>query len=108
MFCILCHNEEIYQLNGKKDVYRPGKEVISLVCSDCIQRLLGMSQAKLIEAYNLALERGYPDKASFLSSFINDDTEDSFHVSETRKTRPNMVRERFMRKVRPSRYRMRT
>ncbi len=106
MVCIFCHRDEMCQLNGKKMAYRHEKEATSFVCSDCVQNFLQMPQGKLIEGYHLAVERGLTEKASWLVSFIDDETEE-FHVSKTGKARPNMVRERPLRAVRPSRHQVR-
>ena len=65
-------------------------------------RLLQLSQDSVIEAYNLAIEKGYLEKASWLETFI--DEEDMFYATETRETRPNLVREKTMRLARPSRH----
>ena len=106
MGCVLCHRDEMYQLNGKKVACLNEKEVMSFVCSNCVQRLLQMPQSKIIEAYNLAIEQGFSGKVSWLESFIDDETEE-FYVKEAGKTRPSMVRERPLRKARPSRHQVR-
>ena len=107
MGCVLCHRDEMYQLNGKEVACLHEKEVSSFVCSNCVHRLLQMPQSKIIEAYNLAIEQGLSDKASWLVSFFDDELEE-FYVTETGKARPNMVRKRPLRKVRPSRHKVRT
>ena len=107
MRCVLCHRDERYQLNEKKVACLQEKEVSSFLCSNCVQRLLQMPQSEIIEAYNLAIEQGYSYKASWLDSFIDDETEE-FYVSETRETGPNMVRERPLRQARLAHHQIRT
>ena len=104
MLCIFCLREELSRCDGKLRRYKLQKGVTSLVCSACIQIFLQMPQDKLIEARRLAIEKGYLDKASWLESFID---KEKVNVRETGKTRPNLVRERLMRKARPSRYKIR-
>ncbi len=91
--CTFCHRAE----KGKP---RHDKEVTSFVCSDCVQRLLQAPQAKLIEAYRLAIEKGYSEKAEWLKSFIEENVEVLIHDPKTGETRPSLVRERPVRKVR--------
>ena len=91
--CVFCHQQEKY--NRPHD-----KEVSSFCCSICVQKLLVMSQGQLQQAYNLAVEKGCPEKASLLEQLI----EEEEHVQETGKTRPNLVRERPMRKAQFARY----
>jgi hypothetical protein len=61
-----------------------------------------MPQSKIIEAYHFAIEEGHHNKAHMLLHFIDEEGE-GFNDSETGEVRPNMVRERPLRKVRPSR-----
>jgi hypothetical protein len=65
-----------------------------------------MPQAKLIEVYHLAIEKGHSDKASFIESFIDDELEE-YHVPEAGKARSDMVRERAVRETRPARHQFR-
>jgi hypothetical protein len=46
------------------------KSVKSYICSKCVQLLLSQSQEKLLRTYNFALEKGYPDKARAIKSFL--------------------------------------
>lgn len=96
MLCVFCQGEEIYHLNGRKRAYKPSKDVASFICSDCFQMFLQMPQDKLAEAYHLAIEKGYLDKASWVESFIDDETED-FDDPKTPKVRRSIVREKVMR-----------
>ena len=91
MRCVLCHMEETYQHNGKKTVYKHDKNVTAFLCSNCTQRLLQMPQSKIIDAYHLAIEKGYLEKASMLLTFIDEEKE-KLHDSETREVRPDIIR----------------
>ena len=78
--CVLCHTAQGY------------------VCSSCVQRPLALSQDQLKQAYRLALERGFTEKAKAILMAI----EEEEYVSEAGKTRPDMVRERPVRTSRPA------
>jgi hypothetical protein len=41
-----------------------------LICSRCTQLLLSADQAELGRGYNKAIEKGYPDKARAIESFL--------------------------------------
>ena len=97
-----CHRDEEYQYNGEKVIFRHDKSVSFFVCSNCFQRLMQAPQSKIIEAYHLAIEKGYPEKAEMLLRFIDEESEE-FNDSKTRETRSNMGRKRSVRKTRPPR-----
>ena len=59
--CLFCNRLE------KKYKPEPGKYFI---CSQCVQLMLSADQAELMRAYNKAIEKGYPDKASAIKSFL--------------------------------------
>jgi excisionase family DNA binding protein len=40
------------------------------ICSKCVQLFLSADQAELMRAYNKAIEKGYPDKARAIKSFL--------------------------------------
>ncbi len=80
--CVFCSSEEGY------------------VCSKCIQKLLLIDKEKLKKAYELAIQKGFVDKAQVIQKLLESEEED--YVPETRKTRRHMVRERFVRTIRPS------
>ena len=96
MDCVFCHQQEKYARAHDKEVH-------FFCCSNCIQKLLVMSQGQLQQAYNLAVEKGHLEKASLLEQLI----EEEEHVQETGKARPNMVRERPLRKARSARHQIR-
>jgi len=103
MGCVLCHRDEISQLNGRKEVFRHDKGVTSFLCSNCVQVLLQVPQPQIIKAYHSALEKGHTNLAFHLKSFIDEEGEDP-DGPETREARSNMVRERTMHKTRPTRH----
>ena len=91
--CVFCYQQEKYD--------RPyDKEVQFLWCSNCIQKLLVMSQEQLRRAYDLAVEKGYLEKANSLEQLMKEEG----YVRETEKTRPDLVRKRPMRKAQFARY----
>ena len=59
-------------------------------------------QTKILKAYHLAIEKGYPEKADILLRFIDEEREE-FNDSKTRETRSNMGRKRSVRKIRSPR-----
>jgi hypothetical protein len=61
MDCLFCGFPE----NG----YRPDAEK-EFICSKCVQLFLSADQAELMRAYNKAIEKGYPDKARAIKSFL--------------------------------------
>jgi len=91
--CVFCYQQEKYD--------RPHDKGVQLFwCSNCIQKLLVMSQEQLRRAYDLAVEKGYLEKANSLEQLLDEVN----HVGKTDKTRPNLVRERPMRKAQFARY----
>jgi hypothetical protein len=59
--CLFCNRLE------KKYKPETGKYFI---CSQCVQLLLSADQAELMGAYKKAIEKGYPDKARAIKSFL--------------------------------------
>ena len=78
--CVFCHSPEGW------------------ICSACVQRLLLMGEDRLNEAYALALEKGFSEKAAIIQRLL--DEEEEFYVPQTGKARPSMVRERPVRQTR--------
>lgn len=99
--CVFCYREEISQFNSRKRAYRPGKDIVSIICSACIQKYLQFPQNKFLEAYKAAIEKGFTEKASLITQFIHE--KDECHDSEARQTGPDMVRKRLVRTARPTR-----
>lgn len=96
MDCVFCHQQEKH--NCPHD-----KEVSSFVCSRCVQKFLLMSQEQIKGAYNLAVEKGYLEKASWLKRFIDDEE----YYAETKEDGRDLVRKRPMRKARSARHQIR-
>jgi hypothetical protein len=80
----------------------PDKEFI---CSRCVQILLSADQEDLNRAYRKAIEKGYPNKARAIESFL---MPEEINARETKVTKRNLVRKRPMQSVRPSRNQLRT
>lgn len=66
MGCVLCHKDELYVLNGMKEVWRHDKDISFFLCSNCIQGLMQMPKVNVIEAYHSAIEEGHSNKAHML------------------------------------------
>jgi hypothetical protein len=49
--------------------YTPDAEK-EFICSKCVQHFLSANQAELMRAYSKAVEKGYPDKARAIKSFL--------------------------------------
>jgi hypothetical protein len=64
-----------------------------------------MGEDRLNEAYALALEKGFSEKAAIIQRLL--DEEEEFYVPQTGKARSDMVRERLVRSVRPARHEIR-
>lgn len=96
MNCIFCCDSDT------DDKPEPGKD---LICPMCVQILLAVDQEDLKRAYGKAIERGYDRKSKAIESFLIEG--EVTNDRKTKKTRRNMVRERPMRKVRPSRDQLR-
>ena len=95
MNCLFC--------DGMEKDYKPGKG-IDYICSSCVLLLAGANQDDLRRSYVKAVEKGLENKASALKSFI---IEDEINERKAKKSKRDMVRERSLRKVRPSRYKIR-
>ena len=93
--CLFCNNSE---LNYKTD------KGIDYVCSSCVLLLSDANQEDLKRAYVKAMEKGFENKASALKSFI---IEDEIHERKTKISKRDMERARSLRKVRPSRHKIR-
>lgn len=97
MYCLFC--------NGLEPNYKPTAH-IDYICSRCVQVLLSADQGQLQQASQYAIEKGLTRKARAIEKFLIEQeyTDDS----KTESIRRNLVRERSMRSVRPSRNQMRT
>ena len=95
MSCLFCNDQE--------KNYKPGLG-IEYICSRCVILLGNADQGDLKRALVKAVEKGFNNKASALKSFI---IEDEFNGRKTKKSKRNMVRKRPLRKIRPSRDKVR-
>ena len=96
MNCLFCCDPDT------DDKPKPGKD---LICPLCVRMLLAADQEDLKRAYGKAIERGYSRKAKAIESFLFEG--EITDERETKSIRRNMVRERPMREVRPSRNQIR-
>ena len=62
MGCVFCHRDE--------RTYKPAKDVEYFICGTCTRRLVNADQDVIKHGYQLAIEKGYQDKAEALESFI--------------------------------------
>ena len=95
MGCLFC--------NGQVPNYKPGPDV-DFICSRCVQLLLSLSRDELRKAHAKAIEKRYPGKARAIESFL---IEDEYNVRKTEKFKRDLERARPLRKVRPSRHKIR-
>jgi hypothetical protein len=95
MSCLFC--------DGLENNYKSAKGV-DYICSSCVLLLADANQNDLTRAYVKADAKGIKNKASALKYFI---IEDEINETKTKKSKRDMVRERSLRKVRPSRYKIR-
>jgi len=56
--------------NEERDSERIDKSATSYICAKCVQLLINQSQENLLKAYNLAVRKGYSDKARAIKSFL--------------------------------------
>jgi len=96
MGCLFC--------NGQERGYKPSSGV-DFICCQCVQLLLGADQDGLKRAYAKAIEKGYRNKAKAIESFLVDGGNDDDR--ETKKSKSYLERARPLRKVRPSRNKIR-
>ena len=94
MGCLFC--------SGQGPNYKLGPNV-DFICSSCVQQLLSASQEDLKRAYTKAIEKGYQNKAKAIESFLDEER----HYGKTENSKRNMERKRPVRKVRPSRHKVR-
>ena len=59
--CLFCSNPE--------PKYKPQAKV-DLICSQCVQMLIGADQEDLKTVHTMAINNGYLDKASAIESFL--------------------------------------
>jgi len=96
MKCLFCY--------GPEPKYKP-ETGIDFICSWCVQMLLEADQEDLKRAYSEAIERGKTREANAITSFLIE--REVSNDRETKTIRRNLVRERPMREVRPSRNQLR-
>ena len=96
MNCLFC--------NGMEKDYQPAKD-IDFICSGCVLLLADANQDDLKRAYVKAEAKGLENKVSALKSFI---IEDEINDRKTKNSKRDMERARPLRKVRPSRHKIRT
>jgi hypothetical protein len=95
MECLFC--------DGMEKDYKTSKG-IDYICSNCVLLLVDADQDDLKRAYVKAMEKGLKNKVSALKSFI---IEDEINERKTKRFKRNLVRERSLRKVKPSRHKIR-
>ena len=95
MICLFC--------DGMEKDYKPAKG-IDYICSGCVLLLADANQDDLKRACVKAIEKGLKNKASALKSFI---IEDEINDRKTKNSKRDMERARPLRKVRPSRHKIR-
>ena len=95
MNCLFC--------DGIEKDYKPSKG-IDYICSSCVLLLADVNQDDLKRTYAKADAKGLKNKASALKSFI---IEDEVNERKTKRFKRNMERTRPLRKVRPSRHKVR-
>ena len=101
MNCFLCSlTETQFDLNRGQHiaVKHPGG-VTGLICSNCMQVLIGSSQDKIKVAYDKALNAGLMDKVKILETFLEEEEQ---YDRKTKKPKRNLIREGPLRMVRPS------
>jgi hypothetical protein len=76
--CLLC--------NGTEKNYKPGPDV-NFICGTCIQLLLRAGQEDLKRAYEKALAKGYPRKASAIETFLKPEDMDGKRPGKKRPER---------------------
>ena len=76
------------------------------ICSLCVQILISATQEELKRAHTKAIEKGYARKAKAIKSFLIEGMVNNDR--ETKTIRRNLVRERIMREVRPTRDQLRS
>ena len=59
--CLFC--------NVPEPNYKPQAK-IDFICSQCVQMLIGADQEDLKKAHTKAIDKGYPNKASAIESFL--------------------------------------
>ena len=96
MNCLFC--------DGMEKDYKPAKG-IDYICSGCVLLLADANQDDLKRAYVKAEAKGLENKVSALKSFI---IEDEINDRKTKNSKRDMERARPLRKVRPSRHKIRT
>jgi hypothetical protein len=106
--CMFCQGEEFCQHGAIKKEYEHGKELTSFVCSACIQKLSRLPEEKLTELYRLAIAKGNLNQALCLKTFFNLEIEEKENGSETRTTRPSIVREKIVRLAGLASHKLRT
>ena len=94
--CLFC--------NCPENNYKAGPDT-DFICSPCVQILLQGNQIELKRAYDKAIEKGYPNKARAIESFLQPE---EIYVRETKKPKCSSIRKKSMRVVRPSRNQIRT
>jgi len=95
MVCLFCDRIE-------KDC-KPAKG-IDYICSNCVLLLANANQDDLKRTYFKAEAKGLENKVSALKSFI---IEDEINDRKTKNFKRDMERKRPLRKVRPSRHKIR-
>ena len=95
MNCLFC--------GGMEKDYKPAKGV-DYICSSCVLLLADANQDDLQRAYVKARAKGFENKASALKSFV---IEDEINDRKTKNSKRSMERARPLRKVRPSRDKIR-
>ena len=104
--CSLCGmpSTQFDLAKGQHVVAKHPGDVTGIICSKCMQILLGSTQAQIKCAYQKALDAGLPDKAKALENLIEEEQSDR----ETKSIERDLVRKRALRTARSPRHQIRT
>ncbi|HUU26284.1 MAG TPA: hypothetical protein VM123_00595 [archaeon] len=101
MNCALCGEVEVAFnfFTRKRQPVKVPEDTRRIVCSRCVQILLVQPKEELERCYQLALQKGFPEKAAAIKSFFKGEED---RVPKTKYSRSRLGRKRFMRKTRPA------
>lgn len=88
--CVLCHREVRDNIDPKKVI----------TCARCVQILLTATKENKIAYRERLISAGNLEEARAVESFIS--PEEEVLNEPTRKSRPTLVRKRFVREIRPA------
>jgi hypothetical protein len=92
MICAICGRPELNISMGVRKPMKHPPDARAIICSSCIQKLLGSGPDDLKAAYQRAMNAGAPGKAQAIEGFIEEGSREEEYARNGKVTRERLSR----------------